>query len=271
MNAEKFLASLGELDDKYYTEAVNYRAKSRVRIKLGAAAACFAIIAAFAVFALANHYGEKNGAPLINNSEIHISMNNVFFNETGAAEDVARVWYDPELYNTAVWGKAEIIDYYDKDLTPVYIPKGLFAAAANGTATIITDKNGKIIEDTVYLGFYHAYYEDGSPKLTDGVTAAVKGFSLAVSKVGLLSDCVYTPSEGGIKTTDINGVKVTFGYNSVPYYSDKHDPSGFYDMYTAEFEYNGIEYRLIAEQLTAEDVVKTVSSLIYGKEVTVDK
>ena len=45
----------------------------------------------------------------------------------------------------------------------------------------------------------------------------------------------------------------------------------YYDMYVAEFEYDGIEYQIVAEQMEAEEVVKVVSSIIYGEEVIVDK
>ena len=55
------------------------------------------------------------------------------------------------------------------------------------------------------------------------------------------------------------------------YTPDTHEPSGHYDMYIAEFERDGIEYQLVAEQLEKEEFVKIVSSVIYGEEATVDK
>lgn len=155
----------------------------------------------------------------------------------------------------------------------MYIPDGLVAASGNGTAKVILDKNGKVIYDTIWLDFYHDYYEDGSPKLTEDV-AALKGFSITVSKIGLLNDCCYILPENEVKTSDIDGTVVTFGYRSMPYgpYNpDTHEPSGYYDMYVAEFEYDGIEYQIVAEQMEAEEVVKVVSSIIYGEEVIVDK
>lgn len=122
-------------------------------------------------------------------------------------------------------------------------------------------------------GIIGLYYEDGSPKLTEHV-AAVKGFSITVSKIGLLNDCLYILPENEVKTSDIGGTAVTFGYRSMPYgpYDpDTHEPSGYYDMYVAEFEYDGIEYEIVAEQMEAEEVVKVVSSIIYGEEIIVDK
>lgn len=103
---------------------------------------------------------------------------------------------------------------------------------------------------------------------------ARKGFSITASKIGILSDCVYLLPENEVKTSDIDGTAVTFGYRSMPYgpYNpDTHEPSGYYDMYVAEFEYDGIEYQIVAEQMEAEEVIKVVSSIIYGEEVFVDK
>ena len=47
-------------------------------------------------------------------------------------------------------------------------------------------KSGNIVEDTVGLNFYHDYYEDGSPKLTEGVKSAQGIFYHTASKIGIL-------------------------------------------------------------------------------------
>ena len=155
----------------------------------------------------------------------------------------------------------------------MYVPDGLTAAPGNCTARVIVNKNGNVVEDTIWLGFYHDYYEDGSPRLTDDV-AAVNGFSITASKIGLLNDCLYILPENEVTASDIGGTAVTFGYRSMPYGpydSETHEPSGYYDMYVAEFEYDGIEYQIVAEQMETEEVVKVVSSIIFGKDVTVGK
>ena len=85
--------------------------------------------------------------------------------------------------------------------------------------------------------------------------------------------CFVLP-EDELKTSDIGGTAVAFGHRSVPngpYDPDTHEPSGYYDLYVAEFEHDGIEYEIVAEQTEAEEVVKVVSSIIYGEEVFIDK
>lgn len=161
---------------------------------------------------------------------------------------------------------ARVADYFGRDLTPPYIPNGLSAAAGNGSAAVVVGKDGAVVEDTVQLSFYHAYYGDGSPRLTDAV-AACKGFSLTASKIGLVKDCCYLLPENELKVSYIAETPVTFGYRSMPYgpYDPlTHAPAGHYDMYVAEFSLDGIQYQIVAEQLAFEELVKVVSSVVSG-------
>ena len=293
MTTKLFSEAMSEVGDKYYEEAENYHCQKHEWIKWSAMAACLTVMLFTALSVFPDYFHQQGTTPpdnpngvIVDNpidtadddttpaiSEIHVSMDNISFNEVGALRDAARIWRNPELYDHIQWDKNAVIEYYGKDLSPAYIPDGLTAANGNGTARVIVDKSGNIVEDTVRLNFYHNYYEDGSPKLTEGVTAR-KGFSITASKIGILSDCVYLLPENEVKTSDIDGTAVTFGYRSMPYgpYNpDTHEPSGYYDMYVAEFEYDGIEYQIVAEQMEAEEVVKVVSSIIYGEEVFVDK
>ena len=294
MNAKLFSEAMSEVNDKYYEEAANYHYKKHGWVKWSAMAACLTVVLFTALSVLPNYFRQQGTTPpdnpngvIVDNptdntnddttpatSEFHISLSNLYFNEVEGVSDAAPKWYDPELYDTdVVWDKDEVKNYYGNDLTPLYIPDGLVAASGNGTARVVLEKNGKVVKDTVALNFYHDYYEDGSPKLTEDV-AAVKGFSITASKIGILSDCIYLLPENEVKTSDIDGTAVTFGYRSMPYgpYNpDTHEPSGYYYMYVAEFEYDGIEYQIVAEQMEAEEVVKVVSSIICGEEVFVDK
>ena len=294
MNTKLFSEAMSEVNDKYYEEAENYHCKKHGWVKWSAMAACFTVVLFTALSILPNYFRQQGTTPpdnpngvIVDNptdttdddttpatSEIHVSLSNLYFNEVEGVLDAAPKWYDPELYDTdVVWDKDEVKNYYGKDLTPLYIPDGLVAASGNGTARVVLEKNGKVVKDTVALSFYHDYYEDGSPKLTEDV-AGVKGFSITVSKIGLLHDCLYILPENEVKTSDIDGTAVTCGYRPMPYGPndpDTHEPSGYYEIYVAEFEHDGIEYEILAEQMEAEEVVKVVSSIIYGEEVIVDK
>lgn len=162
---------------------------------------------------------------------IRVSMGDVSFNEVESLADAARLWRDPELYDSIHWDRDDAEGYYGRDLAPAYVPEGLTAAPGNGGASAVADKSGEIVEDIAWLGFYHDYYGDGSPKLTEEVPAH-RGFSLTASRTGLLNDCLYILPENEVKTSDICGTAVTFGYRPMPYgpYDpDTHEPSGCYD------------------------------------------
>ncbi len=87
-----------------------------------------------------------------------------------------------------------------------------------------------------------------------------------------MHDCLYILPENEVKTSDIDGTAVTFGHRPMPYGPndpDTHEPSGYYDIYVAEFEHDDIEYEILAEQMEAEEVVKFASSIIYEEEVII--
>lgn len=64
--------------------------------------------------------------------------------------------------------------------------------------------------------------------------------------------------ENAVETSDIEELTVTFGYHSMPYGpydSETHEPSGYYDLYTAEFEHEGIKYKIVSEQLEDQNEI----------------
>lgn len=269
MNGQDFLLGMSFVDEALVQEAAAEKRKTPAWKRWGAIAACAAFLLAAAVALLVWNHGGIN--PEIPQEMLRIDLSHVSVNELGQLLDVARRYYPEEDYDTISWDAADVLAYYGKDLTPAYVPSGLTASPCNGGATVISSKSGEIVEDTVWRGFYHDYYADGSPKLTDGV-AAVKGFSLAASRVGLLQDCCYVLPENEVQTTEIGGTPVIFGYRSMPYGpydAQTHEPSGYYDLYTAEFQYDGIQYEIVAEQMELEAVVKVVASVICGTESVV--
>lgn len=262
MNSEKLSDAIGAVGGKYYEEAAAYRRKKHGWVKWAGLAACLALAAAAVLPSAAKQPTAEPDTPSVAMSGVHI--NEVL----PMISDGSKVGYDPSLYDNVTWDSAAIAKYYGSDLTPAYIPEGLVPAESNGMASVYIKKDGKIVEDMVWLGFYHDYYADGSPKLTDDV-AAVKGFSLEASRLGKFDDCgVVMPDGETAETTDIGGVSVTFGHYTSdygPYDPDTHEPAGQYDRYTAEFTLDGISYRITTDQLAQDEIVKIVSSIIFGE------
>ena len=298
MKNYELLDAIGGIDAKYVENASLKRKPGSTFLwaKIVPVAACFVVLLVGASSIWTNHFNQQNVAPpddlnrisetdhnekpnddiaasldnttLSATSEIHINMSEIFLNEINDFIDADYARYNPETDEKVVWYKDNIISYYGTDLTPAYIPAGLFASPQNDTATVWVGQDGKIVEDTIGLGFYSGFYEDGSPKLAENVSA-VQGFSITVSKIGIVNDCIYLLPENEVKISDIGGNAVTFGYRSMPYGpydSETHEPSGYYDMYVVEFECEGNEYMIIAKQMEIEELVKVVSSIIYGEE-----
>lgn len=302
MNTKLFSEAMSEVSDKYYMEAATYQPKCKKHnwVKYGISAACFVALLVAASSVLTNYFKQQSvilpdnlndisatdhndksnsdTATSLDNtmssatSEIHINMSEIFINELNDFIVADYTRYNPETDENVAWNKDNIITYYGMDLTPAYIPAGLFASPQNDTTTVWVGQDGKIVEDTISLEFYSGFYEDGSPKLTENVSA-VQGFSITVSKIGIENDCIYLLPENEVKISDIGGTAVTFGYCTMPYGpydSEIHEPSGYYGMYVVEFECKGNEYMIIAKQMKIEELVKVVSSIIYEeKEITI--
>ncbi len=266
MNSEKLSDAIGAVGDKYYEEAAAYRRKKRGWVKWAGLAACLALAVAAVLPGAAKRPAATPDTPSVAMSGVHINE------MLPMIRDGSKVGYDPSLYDNVTWDSAAIAEYYGSDLTPAYIPEGLVPAESNGTASVYIKKDGTVADDLVSLGFYHDYYADGSPKLTDGI-AAVKGFSLEASRLGKLDGCCVSMPDGeAAETTDIGGVSVTFGHCELdygPYDPDTHEPAGQYDRYTAEFTLDGISYRITTDQLASDEIVKIAASIIFGEAVTI--
>ena len=283
MTTKLFSEAISEVGDKYYEEAANYHCKKHGWIKWSAMAACLTVVL-FTAFSVLPHYFRQQGTTppdnpngvIVDNptdttndttpatSEIHISMSNIAMNQINDSFNTDYARYNPETDVEVVWNREDIIAYYGTDLVPAYIPDGFSASEDNNKAIAYIGQDGSVVEDTVYLDFYNGEAAQNGIK---------QGLSITASKIGIVQTCFVLP-EDELKTSDIGGTTVAFGHRSVPngpYDPNTHEPSGYYDMYVAEFEHDGIEYEIVAEQMEAEEVVKVVSSIIYGEEVIVDK
>jgi len=163
------------------------------------------------------------------------------------------------------WDREAVARYYGRPLAPSYVPEGLTPNnPEDSTLVVIRKADGAVVWDTVYHGYYEIFgaWEDGSPRTIDERCVS-HGFTVAASRVGLTDCCVYSYDE--VKQSDIAGVPVTIGYSSMshgPYDPDTHEPAGYYDLYVAEFTLDGIQFKVTADEMELEDVVKIVASVI---------
>lgn len=207
--------------------------------------------------------------------KVTIQWNFVAVNESeGLAPDYALRYYDPNLYAQETWGEEEIISYYGWNLAPAYIPEGLTGGGWGVSAGIYREKaTGEIVQEQAGRGFWSGFWEDGSPKSDDDLYIPT-GFTVRASKKVILH-CGLLPTDDE-RVTDFDTVPVTLSHCSM-----KHGPfdptqkapdglsnmpAGYYDIYVATFELDGVKYEVEAQRLELEEVIKIVASIIKPYE-----
>lgn len=269
------MRGIGYIDEALIQEAEAHRhSAAPAWQRWGAVAACAVILfGAAAILPRFSHQGDVlNGGAASMSSEAGkdyatiIDMSRITVNKLTVQPQASRLWFDPEKHDDLDWKKDDILRYFGKELAPAYLPAGLTAAASNGNARAIAKKDGTIVYDTVWLQYYHDYYEDGSPKHTENI-AAEKGFTLLASKLGRLSDCCYILPEDEVKVSEIGGTAVTIGYRKMdygPYDPQTHEPAGWYNLYVISFCLDEIDYELTSHQMELEEVLKVTASILTG-------
>ena len=213
--------------------------------------------------------------PPLEPQKVTINWRDVVVNESaGMGADATRLYRDLALYSEEQWDKDQVREYFGWELAPAYIPEGLTGGGHEVAATAYRDKaTGEIIEDTTGRGFWVDFYEDGSPKSDDSVVIP-KGFTVVASRLGILS-CGLLPAED-VRVTQFDRTEVTLTHASLPYGPfdpPRKDPSGlynmpagYYDVYMAAFELDGVHYEVEAQRLELEELIKIVASIIKPNE-----
>lgn len=267
MDGKDLMYGIGFVDDKFVEEAEFVTRIKRISLSWSyyfATAACFIFVILMAKL-IPNMFITPDTPPDDETTLPHktdpvpyypeiyqVDMGQILVNDIHGVSEGGSL-YDPKLHEIVTWTMDEIVAYYGKNPVPAYIPDILAASPYNESATVLVDKSGAAVNDLVYFDFYHAYDNNGIP-LSDAGSGAKIGFSVAVSKIGTTSNCVYADINN-LETTYIGDTAVIFGSMSTPY-----------ELYTAEFQYEDIHYLIIAEQMQLEEVVKVVASIIFESE-----
>lgn len=271
MNGKDLMMGLNFVDEQFIQEAEVKRLKksNMVRFKKYVSiAACFAVVFIASISILRTQEivvpphivddppGTTDMPPdIVNQPTAYVlDLSTVKINEVARLVE-NDVWYDPALYEIENWTNKDITDYYGVDLSPAYIPEGLFPSIFNGNAEFVYTKDGTIICDQVTFGYYSDYYEDGSP-MPYQETGGKKGIFVQVSKIGCLAAYDYIQPLAERDKTIIGGIEVVVGQLLT-----SNTTNG---SYTAEFEVNAIQYKIAGYQVELKDVLKVVTSVIRG-------
>lgn len=194
--------------------------------------------------------------------EITINWDNVAVNESaGLAQNAVPLYRDPAIYNEEILDTEGVRAYYGWELAPAYIPDDLTGGGKAVSGRVVREKaTGNVVEDQAGRSFWVDFGEDGSPKSNDDIVIP-RGFTIRASRLRILHCCLL-PVDGE-RTTDFGGVPVTLRHCSLPYGdSDSKTPAGYYDIYTAAFTLNGVEYEIEAQRLELEELIKITASII---------
>lgn len=300
MTVENILNAIGSINDEAVQDARTYkRNRFSQAAKWGAIAACFGVIFTVTMLTLPGVLRNQGNivpppgpdvpAPVVSDDDnqpdveplqpsggqkLIINWDNVAVNESaGMMAALKRRYIDLDLYDIEKWGEQEIVAYYGWNLTPNYIPDGLTDGGKALTGFIHREKaTDEIAEEYVSRGFWVDFWEDGSPKSNDDLYIPT-GFTIRAARLGIPHDCCLLPVDEA-RTTDFGGVSVTLSHCSLPHgpYDPTQKapdglynmPAGYYDIYTASFTLDGVEYEIEAHRLELEEVVKITASVISG-------
>ena len=194
--------------------------------------------------------------------EITINWDNVAVNESaGLAQNAVPLYRDPAIYNEEILDTEGVRAYYGWELAPPYIPDDLTGGGKAVSGRVVQEKaTGNVVEDQAGRSFWVDFGEDGSPKSNDDIVIP-RGFTIRASRLRILHCCLLPVDEE--RTTDFGGVPVTLKHCSLPYGDGaSKTPAGYYDIYTAAFTLNGVEYEIEAQRLELEEVIKITASII---------
>lgn len=293
MNGENLLKSLGGIDERFVAEAMSVGSESR-RIPFGAeterrprhigvaVAACLAAALIASVFFASLRRGASEGDVLLGSGEpgtvespyllpsrapqtsevpavsdapeaLLLDMGAIHINEQeGIVSDIAP-YYDPALYRDERWDADAVSEYFGRSFAPAWWPGDLALLSDGGLKATVNRESGEVVWDELCLVYRDEDYPD----------PIKRGFTVIASKLGLGRCCVYMTDS--TETSDVFGTDVVFGHCSLsygPYDPDTHEPSGWYDVYLADFELGGAQVSVTANRLTEEEFVKAVASII---------
>lgn len=170
-----------------------------------------------------------------NITPLDFTVNNIIGQMSGA-----KPYRDPAEHYTETWSAQQMVGYLGVDLAQLstYLPKDLAYVKRDGF-TVTYHNDGNIVED------FASFSYTGTDRRTLTVLA---------SKVGTPYDAVYSLETDN--TERIGGVEVLIGGMS------KDGTSNDYDFFYADFEADGINYRVKADNLTGEEFYKAVEGII---------
>lgn len=187
-------------------------------------------------------------------SKVKLSKGVLNFTKDIPAKPAASLYFDPEKTYDVVLTNEELIKYFGREFRSSYVPEGLKESDSGNAWYLKKNNDGTFAYDVV-----NVLYGEGNE---DFLNPHRKELHVKVSKGKLPITCVILTSDTTINS-DINGVEIGVGYLKQGYnYDNNGKPEGYTDVYMAEFLYKGIGYEITSNNISQEEFIKVLLSII---------
>lgn len=262
--------------EKYEQQEKNKRKRRKAAFCVFLPAACLVFMAAVFFTPLKsakNNYGLTPESTSTSQTQITAPMktsekNNgtiIYFNKLESLQSDNRIKLNFNKTYEKKLTDEEAFAYLGKNILPAWTPENLKYAgdiSPDAKHTIYYNNDGTIYFDQLWFS-YSEEFENYNP--------LAKNLNITVSKIAdIWNDCVYIWQED-MTGSEISGVKMMIGSRQMPYgpytiaENGPNIPAGYYDLFVAEFQYDGIYYQITTDNFTQDEFVKTIESMIHKK------
>lgn len=162
-------------------------------------------------------------------------------NQIDGIASAAPLYLDPAKHYTKDWDNKQVADYLGLDFSNL---GSAYKYVGNANHTVTYNNSGSLVRDLVYFNYKYNDIE----------------FTMAASKLGVPYDCIYSLSEN--KATSVkakNGMAdVLFAASA----GENEKQPEIQKLMVADFKYNGICYRVTAENISATEFYNIVNSIL---------
>lgn len=169
------------------------------------------------------------------------------------------------IYDNAVeWDLSQVLEYLGRDPLPADLPEGLLPDFDENSRWMYSEND----DGSVWAQFGFAWREAPSSEVYNPLE---RRLDVTVSRSEIFN-CGLWMFRDEMQPSTLRGTTLYLGERRMGYgpYTVVKDgpntPAGYYDVFVAQFEYSGLYYEVTAENLTKEEFVSALASILGGEE-----
>jgi hypothetical protein len=173
----------------------------------------------------------------------------------------SRLFFCPETTYRETWNWEQVTEYLGVDFRLNTLPKGFLSAGETSWEVIFNDDGTPFSP-----GF--SFRLDYSESFGDEYDPLRRSLTVEANKGAIPFRCYLMGADEAVPSY-INGTEVIIGYWQMQYGpftvtppGEPNTPAGYYDLYYAEFMLDGVGYYVRSENLTQEEFVNVLLSII---------